>query len=139
MAVYWLAMATAVAVIAIPNLKLACMTANEASAKRMLHTINAAQQKFAESNPATGYACTLGKLAAARLIPNSLESGKDKGYLFEIFDCGSGAPNGSYRAFAHPGTKNVSGYWVFCTDQTARVKASPESPADCFDHGVTQP
>ena len=131
--------AAIVAAIAIPNVKLARMTANEASAKRMLHAINTAQQKFAASNPTEGYACTLGELAEARLIPNSLESGKDKGYLFEIFDCRSRAPNAAYRVFAHPVTKKETGYWVFCTDQTKRVKASPESRADCFDQGVTQP
>jgi type II secretory pathway pseudopilin PulG len=130
--------AAIVAAIAIPNLKLARMTANEASAKRMLHAINTAQQKFSASHPAKGYACTLGELAEARLIPNSLESGKGKGYLFEI-DCRSGAPNAAYRVFAHPVRKKEAGYWVFCTDQMARVKASPESRAGCFDQGVTQP
>jgi hypothetical protein len=36
--------------IAIPNLKLARMTANEAAARRSLRAINAAQARFAESN-----------------------------------------------------------------------------------------
>ena len=126
------------AVIAIPNLKLARMTANEASAKRMLHAINTAQQKFSASNPAKGYACTLRELAEARLIPNSLASGENRGYLFEIVDCGSGVPNASYRAFAHPVAKNKTGYWVFCIDQTSRVKSSPESSADCFEQGTAQ-
>ncbi len=133
-----LGIAAIVAAIAIPNLKLARMTANEASAKRMLQAINTAQQKFLASNPAKGYACTLGELAEARLIPGSLESGKDKGYLFEIFDCRSGAPNAAYRVFAHPVTKKETGYWAFCTDQTARVKASPESREDCFEQGIAQ-
>ncbi len=128
-----------VAAIAVPNLKLARMTANETSAKRVLHAINTAQQKFAASNPAKASACTLGELVEARLLPNSLEFGKDKGYLFEIFDCRSGAPNAAYRVFAHPVTKKETGYWVFCTDQSNRVKASPQSRADCFDQGVTQP
>lgn len=70
--------AAIVAAIAIPNLKLGRITANEASAKRMLHAINTAQQKFSASNPAKGYACSFGELAEARLIPNSLESGKTR-------------------------------------------------------------
>jgi hypothetical protein len=130
--------AAIVALIAIPNLKLARMTANEASAKRSLFAINVAQAKFRASNPAKGYACTLGTLREARLIPDSLASGDDKGYLFEISDCESGSPNGSYRAFAHPVTKKETGYWLFCTDQTARVKASPDSRADCFEQGIAQ-
>jgi Tfp pilus assembly protein PilE len=133
-----LGIAAVLAVIAIPNLKLARMTANEASARRMLHAINTAQESFSAFNPTKGYACTLGALADARLIPNSLASGENKGYLFEIFDCGPGAPNATYRAFAYPASKKETGYWVFCTDQTARVKASPESRADCFEQGVAQ-
>jgi type II secretory pathway pseudopilin PulG len=133
-----LVIAAIIAVIAIPNLKLARMSANEASAKRMLHAINTAQERLSASNPAEGYACTLGAMADARLIPESLASGEDKGYLFEIFDCRAGSPNGSYRAFPHPVTKKETGYWVFCTDQTARVKASPESREDCLQQGVAQ-
>ena len=133
-----IALAVIVAAIAIPNLKLARMSANEASAKRSLFAIDAAQTAFRASNPAKGYACTLGALREARLIPGSLASGEDKGYRFEISDCESGSPNGAYRAFAHPLTKKETGVWVFCTDQTARVKASPESRADCFEQGIAQ-
>jgi Tfp pilus assembly protein PilE len=133
-----LGIAAVLAVIAIPNLKLARMTANEASARSMLHAINTAQEIFSASNPAKGYACTLGALADPRLIPESLASGEDMGYLFEIFDCGPGEPNAAYRAFAYPVSKKETGYWVFCTDQTARVKGSPESRADCLQQGVAQ-
>ena len=130
--------ATIVAVIAIPNLKLARITANEASAKLSLHAINVAQAKFAASNHAKGYACTLGALRDDQLIPDSLAAGEDKGYLFEISDCGPPTPNRVYRVFAHPETKDQTGHWVFCSDQTTREKASPESREDCFDHGVAQ-
>jgi hypothetical protein len=109
-------LAVMVAVIAIPNLKLARMTANEASAKRALHAINAAEARFAASNPVKGYACSLEALGEAGLLPASLASGEDTGYLFEISDCGPS--NSAYRAFAHPVTKKETGYWFFCTDQT---------------------
>jgi hypothetical protein len=133
-----LVLAAIVAVIAVPNIKLARMTANEASAKRSLRAINVAQTNFSASDPSRGYACTLDILNRAGLIPDSLASGEDRGYVFEISDCESRLPNSAYRATAHPVTKKETGYWLFCTDQTARMKASPESNADCFEHGVAQ-
>jgi hypothetical protein len=46
--------------------------------------------------------------------------------------------NSVYRLFAHPVTKDQAGHWVFCSDQTELVRASPESRDDCFDNGVEQ-
>lgn len=133
-----LALLAIVTVIAIPNLRLARMTANEASAKRSLHAINAAEAKFSTLNPTVGYVCTLGILRDARLLPASLASGEDKGYSFELSDCGLELPAKAYRVVAHPVTKSKTGHWVFCSDQMARVKGSPDSERDCFDQGVVQ-
>ena len=133
-----LGVAVVIAIIAIPNIKLARMTANEASAKRSLHAINAAEAKFLASNPTKGYACSLVILRDARLLPASLASGEDKGYSFEISDCGPDLPTKAYRVGAHPVTRNKTGHWVFCSDQTARVKGSPDSLRDCLDQGVAQ-
>jgi len=128
-----------VAAIAVPNLKLARMTANESYARTSLRTINAAELKFIQLNPAKGYACSLTTLSEARLISDQLASGLEKGYKFEISDCGLENPNGVYRVSAQPVAKNHTGYWVFCTDQTARIKGSPTSREDCFNVGVERP
>jgi type IV pilus assembly protein PilA len=133
-----LALLAIVTVIAIPNLKLARMTANEGSAKRSLHAINAAEAEFSTSNPTIGYVCSLGILGDAHLLPASLASGKDKGYWFELSDCGLERPTKTYRVVARPVARSKTGYWVFCSDQTARVKGSPDSERDCFDQGVAQ-
>lgn len=125
-----------VAVIAIPNVRLARMTANEAAARRSLRAINLAQKKFAELNPKKGFVCGLGMLGDAHLIPHPLALGADKGYLFEISNCESELPNTGYRVSAHPAEKNKTGYWVFCSDQSAIVKGSSQSLEDCFDQGL---
>jgi type II secretory pathway pseudopilin PulG len=132
-----------VAIIAIPNLRLAGMTANEAAARRSLRAINLAQTKFAGSNPKKGFSCGLRTLGDARLISDRLASGAHKGYVFEISNCESELPNSElpnkeYRVSAHPAQNNKTGYWVFCSDQTATVKGSPQSLEDCFDQGVAQ-
>lgn len=134
----FLPLASIVSVIAIPNLKLARMTANEASAKRSLHAINDAEARFSASNPALGFTCSLEILRDARLIPASLASGGDKGYSFDLSDCSLEPPTKAYRAVARPLAKSKTGFWVFCSDQSARVKASPDSERDCFDQGVVQ-
>jgi Tfp pilus assembly protein PilE len=133
-----LVFAAILAAIAVPNFKLARMTLNETSAKRSLHAINTAEAKFFAPNPSTGYACSLGILRNARLLPASLASGEDKGYSFEIYDCGLELPRKTYRVVARPVAKSKTGYWVFCSDQLARVKGSPDSQRDCFDQGVAQ-
>jgi type II secretory pathway pseudopilin PulG len=125
-----------VAIIVIPNLSLARMTANEAAARQSLRAINLAQAKFAESNPKKGFACGLRTLGNSRFLSDSLASGADKGYLFDISNCESELPNKAYRLSAHPAQKNKTGYWEFCSDQTAIVKGSSQSLEDCFDEGV---
>jgi hypothetical protein len=56
---------TIVAAVAVPNLKLARMTADGASAKRALLVINAAEVRFAELHPDEGYVCSLATVAQA--------------------------------------------------------------------------
>jgi hypothetical protein len=117
--------------IAIPNIKLGRMTANEAAARQSLRAINLAEAKFAKSDTAGGYACSLQRLSESHLIEDSLANGKNRGFLFDISDCGSKPPYKTYHAFATPLMKNQTGYWVFCSDQTGQVKGSPTSRGDC--------
>jgi len=133
-----LPIAAIIALIAIPNIKLARMTANGAAAKRSIRAINIAQAKFLRLSPQKGYACSLARLGEAHLITDSLASGTNRGYIFEVSKCGSGTANSVYRLFAHPVTRDQTGHWVFCSNQTGLVRASPESREDCFDNGVEQ-
>jgi type IV pilus assembly protein PilA len=125
-----------VLVIAIPNLKLARMTANESSARDSLRAVNAAEARFAKLHPTEGYTCSLAKLGELRLIAVSLASGKDHGYVFEMSGCESTLPSATYRLSAYPAERNQTGYWVFCTDQTGTVKGSSESVEDCRLNGA---
>ncbi len=126
-----LALIALIAAIAIPNIKLARITANEAAARRSLRAINLAETKYAQSNPAQGYTCNLQLLSESQLIDHSLANGKDKGFLFDISDCGTRAPYKTYHAFAAPLMKNQTGNWVFCSDQMGHVKGSPTSRDEC--------
>jgi hypothetical protein len=127
-----------VAAMAIPNIKLARMTANEASARRSLRIVNSAETKFAELHHGDEYACSLVALGEANLIPTSLASGEQMGYVFKLSDCEAPLASQGYRVSAQPAMKNQTGYWVFCSDQTGTVKGSPESIEDCFVNGVIQ-
>jgi hypothetical protein len=102
-------------------LKDARMDANEESARDAIRVINVAQRQFSKSNPTRGYACSLRTLSEAHLIPNSLALGKNRGYLFEISECGSELPAKTYRLAAHPVTKNETGNWSFRSDETGNV------------------
>lgn len=131
----WLVAGLGVAVvcaIAIPNLKLARMTANEAAARRSLHAVNSAQTQFAKLNSGR-YACALRALGEARLIADSLARGRDRGYLFNISACAIRDPEAIYKVIATPEIRNGTGYWVFFTDQAGRVEGSSESVEDCLN------
>jgi Tfp pilus assembly protein PilE len=133
-----LGIAAVLAVIAIPNLKLARMTANEASAKSMLHAINTAQERFSAANPSKGYACTLGALADPRLIPESLASGEDKGYLFEIFDCGRGEPNRCLPRVCVSRVEKRNRLLGLLYGSDGSRERQSRKRADCLQQGVAQ-
>jgi len=118
---------TVLGVIAIPGLKLARMTANEAGARKSLLLINAAEVNFAKLHPDQGYACSLRELGMAN---------QREGYLFEISDCEPQAPNKAYRVSARPAVKDQTGYWAFCSDEGGVIKGSSESVEDCRAAGV---
>jgi type IV pilus assembly protein PilA len=123
-----------IAAISIPNLLRARISANEASAVGSLRAINSAMISYNSSYPTVGFAANLSALGgtctgstvptstAGCLIDSTLAGGTKSGYSFVV--AASGAPAGSYYAYANPLSSNSTGVRSFCSVQDAVVRVT---------------
>ncbi len=133
-----------IAAIALPNLIMARMSANEASAVQSLRTIQTAETEYATTYPNLGFSATLGALGGnsssscvasssqACLIDNILASGTKSGYT--ITWTGDGlTPSISYTINADPLVRGSSGRRSFFTDQPGVIRYNNSSAATLTD------
>jgi type IV pilus assembly protein PilA len=124
-----------IAAIAIPNLLRARIAANEASAVASVRTLNTAEIAFASDHRSAGYTCALSDLAGAQLIAPPLANGQKSGYLFALQGCAANTENGpnmKYQVVAYPVKRNQTGVRVFCSDDSAVIKAyDNDDSQDC--------
>jgi type IV pilus assembly protein PilA len=121
--------------------------AREDSAVQSLHMIVQAQMMYAESYPATGYACTLEALggdphsgpptpASSQLLPSDLASGFKQGYEFTIA-CGDKVTANnvdrfnSFTVMAKPQSVGKTGDRGYCTDESGQIKFDPAGGVNC--------
>jgi len=133
--------------LAIASIGVYTKKANSLSAVNSLQKIVQAQLMYAESYPATGYACTLEALGgdphsgppaatSAQLLPSDLASGFKQGYEFSIA-CGDKVTNNnvdrfnSFTVIAKPQTVGRTGDRGYCTDETGQIKFDPTGGANC--------
>ncbi len=130
-----------IAVITVPNLLRAKISANESSAVQTLRQISTAETSYHTTYPQVGYAADLTSLggpmncapspAAACILDTVVSSGNKSGYTFLAagFAFGSSAINTQFVASSAPMTFNKSGVRNFCiaTDDGA-VRAQPGTP-----------
>lgn len=127
-----------IAAIAVPKLNNQRMQAQEMAAIRQIHAIHTAQIQY--YSQFGRYATSLAELGppasgaagpqAADLLPNTLTSGKNTGYVFTV----QTAPTG-YAVNANPEIFGSSGRRTFYSDQTQVIRqnwgqepATPTSP-----------
>jgi type IV pilus assembly protein PilA len=133
-----------IAAIALPNLLMARMEANESSAVQSLRTIQTAETEYATTYPSLGFSTTLAALggnsssscvassAQACLIDNQLASGTKSGYI--ITWTGDGlTPSVSYNLNADPIVRGSSGRRSFFTDEPGVIRYSASGPATSTD------
>jgi type IV pilus assembly protein PilA len=133
-----------IAAIALPNLMIARMSANEASAVQSLRTIQSAETAYATTYPAVGFSATLAELngasnslcsatsAQACLIDNVLASGNKSGYV--ITWTGDGlTPSVSYNINADPAVRGSSGRRSFFTNYPGVIRWNDTAPATVND------
>ena len=121
------------AVITVPNLMRARISANESSAVVSVRAINTAEVSYFISFPSNGYATVLANLggaapctatpAAACLIDNVLASGTKSGYTFAAAgDDGVNGINSTYAVGAAPVHYNQSGMRKFCSTEDGVIR-----------------
>jgi type IV pilus assembly protein PilA len=133
-----------IAAIALPNLMVARMSANEASAVESLRTIQTAETEYAATYPNLGFSATLAALGGASsslcvasttnacLIDNVLASGTKSGYT--ITWAGDGLiPSVSYNLNADPIVRGSSGRRSFYTNQPGVIRYSDTGAASPTD------
>lgn len=133
-----------IAAIAIPNLMVARMSANEASAVQSLRTIQSAETAYSTTYPAVGFSATLAALAGASnsacvatpaqacLIDDTLASGTKSGYI--ITWSGDGlTPSISYNINADPSVRGSTGRRSFFTNYPGVIRYNDTAPASLTD------
>ncbi len=134
-----------ISAIALPNLIVARMSANEASAVQSLRTIQSAETAYATTFPSVGFSATLMNLsggngagcsappAQACLIDSILASGNKSGYT--ITWTGDGlTPSVGYNINADPSIRGSSGRRSFFTNYPGVIRyndaaaATPNDP-----------
>jgi len=133
--------------LAIASIGVYTKKANGLSAVNSLQKIVQAQLLYAESYPATGYACALDALggdphsgpptaSAAQLLPADLSSGFKQGYEF-ILACGDKVTSNnvdrynSFTVIARPQTVGRTGDRSYCIDETGQIKFDPAGGNNC--------
>ena len=133
-----------IAAIALPNLMVARMSANEASAVQSLRTIQSAETAYATTFPNVGFSATLTQISGASnsgcsassaqacLIDNVLASGNKNGYV--IIWSGDGlTPSVSYNINADPSVRGSSGRRSFFTNYPGVIRFNDAAPATVND------
>jgi type IV pilus assembly protein PilA len=133
--------------LAIASIGVYTKKANQLSAVNSVQRIVQAQLMYAESYPATGFACTLESLggdphsgaptqASAQLLPSDLASGFKQGYEFSIA-CGDKVTANNvdrYNSFtvtAKPQSVGKTGNLGYCTDESGQIKFDPTGGLNC--------
>jgi prepilin-type N-terminal cleavage/methylation domain-containing protein len=133
-----------IAAIALPNLMVARMSANEASAVQSLRTIQSAETAYATTFPAVGFSATLADLsggtgagctatpAQACLIDAILASGNKSGYVISWTGDGL-TPSVSYTVNADPSVRGSSGRRSFFSNYPGVIRYNDAAPATVND------
>jgi type IV pilus assembly protein PilA len=132
-----------IAAIAIPNLLVARMSANEASAVQSLRTIQSAETAYATTYPSLGFSATLAELGGpgsacaasstqACLIDTILASGTKSGYIITWLGDGL-TPSVSYTVNADPISRGSSGRRSFFTNYPGVIRFNDTAPASVSD------
>lgn len=117
--------------IALPNLLASRMAANEASAVRLLRTIESSEATY-QATSGDGEFGTMRELADAHLIDSTLASGTKNGYRFTVRikpALTRDAP-ASYEAIATPIRYRSSGRRSFYVDETGVIRSADNRGAE---------
>lgn len=133
-----------IAAIAMPNLMIARMSANEASAVQSMRTIQSSETAYSTTYPSVGFSSTLLNLggasnsacvatpAQACLIDDILASGTKSGYI--ITWSGDGlTPSVSYNLNADPVSRGSSGRRSFFSNYPGVIRYNDAAPATIND------
>jgi len=93
------------------------------------------EERFSETHPNRGYACSISELDANRLPQRLGKTGYRNGYTFELTcpNAGTGSTGRNFQVIARP---VGSGMPTFCSDQSGIVKYVQEAPASaCLTTG----
>ncbi len=133
-----------IAAIALPNLLIARMSANEASAVQSLRTIQTAETLYATTYTSLGFSATLAYLGGASnaacvasstqacLIDNVLSGGTKDGYI--ITWTGDGlTPSVAYNLNADPVARGGTGRRSFFTNYPGVIRYNASGPATAND------
>jgi type IV pilus assembly protein PilA len=120
-----------IAAIAIPNLLMSRMAANEASAVGSIRTINTSALQFSSTYPNAGYPATLAALGGANpctatstngcLLDAILSAGTKSGYKFAWTSDGN-TPSVGYSITATPVSVGSTGQRMFFSDQSGVIR-----------------
>jgi type IV pilus assembly protein PilA len=133
-----------IAAIAMPNLMVARMSANEASAVQSLRTIQSAETLYVTTYPTVGFSTTLAALGGASnsacaasstqacLIDNVLATGIKSGYIITWLGDGL-TPSVSYNMNADPSVRGSSGRRSFFTNYPGVIRYNDAAPATIAD------
>jgi type IV pilus assembly protein PilA len=137
------------AAIAIPNLIMSRMTANEASAVQTLRDINTAESVysvqfgagFSPDLPSLGGTSGIATPSNALLIPDPVAQAPNTkdGFGFAYVVTASNGPGGSpsnYTVNANPLTPGKTGRRWFFTDESFVIRANTTNPATANDPGI---
>jgi len=132
-----------ISAIALPNLMVARMSANEASAVQSLRTIQSAETAYSTTFPAVGFSATLADLGGsgstctatptqACLLDNILAGGIKSGYV--ITWAGDGlTPSVGYSINADPSARGASGRRSFFSNYPGVIRYNDSAPATAND------
>jgi prepilin-type N-terminal cleavage/methylation domain-containing protein len=133
-----------ISAIALPNLIVARMSANEASAVQSLRTIQSAETAYSTTFPAVGFSVNLSDLGGgtgatctatptqACLLDSVLAGGIKSGYI--ITWTGDGlTPSVSYNINADPIARGSSGRRSFFTNYPGVIRYNDAAPATTTD------
>ncbi len=133
-----------IAAIALPNLLMARMSANEASAVQSLRTIQSAETAYAITYPTVGFSASLADLSGASnsacaasstqacLIDSVLASGSKSGYTITWQGDGL-TPSLSYNINADPFVRGSSGRRSFFTNYPGVIRYNDTAAATASD------
>jgi len=112
---------------------------NEVATVTRLRRLNQLQNSYAASHPTKGFACQLPKLKPATPVGDTYKqdeflftTGSQNGYKFAVTGCRTD-PNGvvtQYQFTAVPLQLGITGFRVFCADQTGAMWYDSEGSAE---------